>query len=280
MVRGMQARSASLRARTLLRRLTTEVAGVAVVLALVLTLNACSVDPGGAPADSSRTPTAGPTSTGPSASSPSSPDAGAPFNRTAHSVDDPNSIWVVVNKARPFKPLDFTPPDLVVVGVPHVWEPQLRKPAADAVVAMFAAFTAETGLKMQSQSAFRSYDTQRGVYDQDVTANGQAAADTDTARPGTSEHQTGLAIDISALPAKCSLAACFGDTTQGSWLAANAWRFGFLLRYPADKVPITGYTYEPWHFRFVGIDLATEMHANGVSTLEEFFGLPAAPQYK
>ncbi|MDY7541762.1 MULTISPECIES: M15 family metallopeptidase [unclassified Cryobacterium] len=276
----MQARSASLRARTLLRRLTTEVAGVAVVLALVLTLNACSVDPGGAPADSSRTPTAGPTSTGPSASSPSSPDAGAPFNRTAHSVDDPNSIWVVVNKARPFKPLDFTPPDLVVVGVPHVWEPQLRKPAADAVVAMFAAFTAETGLKMQSQSAFRSYDTQRGVYDQDVTANGQAAADTDTARPGTSEHQTGLAIDISALPAKCSLAACFGDTTQGSWLAANAWRFGFLLRYPADKVPITGYTYEPWHFRFVGIDLATEMHANGVSTLEEFFGLPAAPQYK
>ncbi|MEB0002433.1 M15 family metallopeptidase [Cryobacterium sp. 10I1] len=276
----MRTRSSSRGARGRLRRLTTGVAGVAVLSALVLTLNACSVDPGGAPADSSRTPTADPSSTGPSASSASTPDAGAPFNRTAHSVDDPTSIWVVVNKARPFKPLDFTPPDLVVVGVPYVWEPQLRKPAADAVVAMFAAFTAETGLKMQSQSAFRSYATQRGVYDQDVSANGQAAADTDTARPGTSEHQTGLAIDISALPAKCSLAACFGDTTQGSWLAANAWRFGFLLRYPADKVPITGYTYEPWHFRFVGIDLATEMHANGVSTLEEFFGLPAAPQYK
>ncbi|MEC5149868.1 M15 family metallopeptidase [Cryobacterium sp. GrIS_2_6] len=252
-----------------MRRLTVGTAGIALVSAVVMTLNACSVAPSGAAADFSQTATADPGST----------SLSPPFNRTAHSVDDPTSIWVVVNKARPFNPLDFTPPDLVVVGVPHVWEPQLRKPAADAVVAMFAAFAAETGLKMQSQSAFRSYATQRGVYDQDITANGQAAADTDTARPGTSEHQTGLAIDISALPAKCSLAACFGDTPQGTWLAANAWRFGFLLRYPADKVPVTGYTYEPWHFRYVGIELATEMHSSGVSTLEEFFGLPAAPQY-
>lgn len=268
MVIGMRSTS-SRRAWLPLRRLTVGTAGIALVSAVVMTLNACSVAPSGAAADFSQTATADPGST----------SLSPPFNRTAHSVDDPTSIWVVVNKARPFNPLDFTPPDLVVVGVPHVWEPQLRKPAADAVVAMFAAFAAETGLKMQSQSAFRSYATQRGVYDQDITANGQAAADTDTARPGTSEHQTGLAIDISALPAKCSLAACFGDTPQGTWLAANAWRFGFLLRYPADKVPVTGYTYEPWHFRYVGIELATEMHSSGVSTLEEFFGLPAAPQY-
>ncbi|MCI4660071.1 M15 family metallopeptidase [Cryobacterium zhongshanensis] len=247
---------------------------------LLVALTACSGGADGGAATSPGTVNTDAGSHPPSPSSTPTPNAIATFDRTARSVDDPSSIWVVVNKSRPIAPVDYTPPDLVVLGVPHVWEPQLRRPAADAVVAMFAAFTAETGLKMQSQSAFRSYSTQRDVYDQDVTANGQAAADTDTARPGTSEHQTGLAIDISALPAACSLQACFGGTAQGSWLAANAWRFGFLLRYPADKVPITGYTYEPWHFRYVGIELSTEMHVVGVTTLEEFFGLPAAPQYK
>jgi D-alanyl-D-alanine carboxypeptidase len=195
-------------------------------------------------------------------------------------VDDPTSLWVVVNKIRPLRPMDYTPPDLVAVPVAHVWAPQLRKAASDAVVGMFAAFTAETGLRMQSQSAYRSYTSQLGVYNQDVAANGQAAADANTARPGTSEHQTGLAIDISALPGACSLRACFGDTPQGKWLAANAWRFGFLLRYPANKVPVTGYNYEPWHYRYVGVELATELHTTGVGTLEEFFGLPAAPDYR
>jgi len=201
------------------------------------------------------------------------------FDKTARSHDDPTSIWVVVDKDRPLQPADYTPPDLVAVPVPHVWEPQLRREASDAVVALFAAFTAETGLQLQSQSSYRSYPTQVSVYNDDVSAHGQAVADTSTARPGTSEHQTGLAIDISALPSSCSLEACFGATPQGTWLAHNAWKYGFLLRYPEDKVAVTGYAYEPWHFRYIGIDLATEMHTEGVTTLEEFFGLPAAPTY-
>jgi D-alanyl-D-alanine carboxypeptidase len=82
------------------------------------------------------------------------------------------------------------------------------------------------------------------------------------------------------VPANCSLDACFGTTPQGQWLAANAWRFGFLLRYPADKVDVTGYTYEPWHFRYIGVDLATEMHNTGVTTLEEFFGVPGGTVYR
>jgi zinc D-Ala-D-Ala carboxypeptidase len=102
-------------------------------------------------------------------------------------------------------------------------------------------------------------------------------SDPTTAPPGRSEHQTGLAIDIGSESGYCSLAECFADTPEGQWLAANAWRFGFLLRYPADKIDITGYTFEPWHYRYIGVDLSTEMHERGVTTLEEFFGLPAAP---
>ena len=223
------------------------------------------------------TPTLTPTRAAPNVSP--DPAVVPTFDRSARSLDDPASLWVVVDKTRPLNPADHEPTDLVDVPVPYVWSPQLRREASAATVALFAAFEAETTLKLQSHSAYRSFASQVSVYDADVAAHGQAFADTSTARPGTSEHQTGLAIDISALPGNCSLDACFGDTVQGQWLAGNAWRFGFLLRYPADKVAITGYGYEPWHFRYIGSALATEMHTTGVTTLEEFFGLPAAPGY-
>jgi zinc D-Ala-D-Ala carboxypeptidase len=202
------------------------------------------------------------------------------FDRAAHSIDDPASIWVVVNKLRPLNPLNYVPADLVDVPVPHTHPPQLRKEAADAVVAMFHGASVEAALALASNSAYRSYDIQVDLYNQDVADHGQAAADLSTARPGTSEHQTGLTMDIGATSGSCSLNACFGQTPEGQWLAANAWRFGFLLRYPADKTAITGYEFEPWHYRYIGVDLATEMHNTGVTTLEEFFGLPAAPTYR
>jgi D-alanyl-D-alanine carboxypeptidase len=208
-----------------------------------------------------------------------SPTPTPTFDRSARSIDDPASIWVVVNKTRPVNPVDFVPPDLVNVPVAHTWPPVLRREAADAIVRMFQAASDEAGLALASNSAYRSYDSQVSVYDQDVAAHGQQFADTDTARPGYSEHQTGLAIDIGAASGHCSLDPCFGGTPEGQWVAANAWRFGFLLRYTADKVPVTGYAFEPWHFRYIGVDLATEMHSTGITTLEEFFGLPAAPGY-
>jgi D-alanyl-D-alanine carboxypeptidase len=201
------------------------------------------------------------------------------FDRAAHSIDDPASIWVVVNKRRPLNPLNYVPADLVDVPVPHTYSPQLRKEASDGVVALFNAASTEAGLALASNSAYRSYDIQVDLYNRDVAEHGQAAADLSTARPGTSEHQTGLTIDIGAVSRNCSLNACFGETPEGQWLAANAWRFGFLLRYPADKTAVTGYEFEPWHYRYIGVDLATEMHNTGVTTLEEFFGLPAAPTY-
>ena len=112
-----------------------------------------------------------------------------------------------------------------------------------------------------------------------MSRSGQAYADTTSARAGHSEHQTGLALDIGAASGACSLSACFGDTAEGQWLVSNAWRFGFLLRYPADKAPVTGFAYEPWHFRYVGVGLSTTMHDSGTRTLEEHFGLAEAPDY-
>ncbi len=201
------------------------------------------------------------------------------FDRSALSIDDPASLWVVSNKRRPLQPSDYVPPDLVPVPVGFTNAPSLRQEAADAAVAVVQAARDEAGLELISLSAYRSYGTQVSVYNGVVAAQGQEAADLVSARPGHSEHQTGLAIDFGSQPQVCSLQPCFGETPHGVWLAANAHRFGFVLRYPSGATPVTGFSYEPWHFRYVGLDLAAELRASGVATLEEFFGLPAAPDY-
>lgn len=201
------------------------------------------------------------------------------FDMNQRSIDDPSSYWVVVNKLRPLDPQDFAADDLVPVPVPYVYAPTLRATAATAIVRIFDDFEEETGLTMQAQSAYRSYGAQVGTYNNWVAQLGQEGADLTSARPGHSEHQTGLAIDISALPAKCSLDQCFADTPQGKWLAKNAWKYGFILRYPEGMTDITGYEFEPWHYRFVGKALAEEMHNTKIATLEEFFDLGPAPDY-
>jgi D-alanyl-D-alanine carboxypeptidase len=225
-----------------------------------------------------RSAIAAPTPSGAPTSS-SSSTAPSAFDRTAFSIDDPTSYWVVVNKLRPLSPISYAPKDLVTVPVAHDNPAVMRKDASAALVQMFAAGAAEGAGEMQVQSSYRSYPVQTKVYDGWVSSLGQTQADRQSARPGYSEHQTGLAVDISTLPLTCSLAACFGATPQGVWLAANAYRFGYLLRYPADKAAVTGYEYEPWHFRYIGVPLATELHKESVETLEEFFGLSAAPDY-
>ncbi|WP_165066661.1 M15 family metallopeptidase [Marisediminicola senii] len=234
------------------------------------------------PSDPPASPSASPTDAAPEPAPPPepapAPPAPAGFDSGQRSIDDPASLWVVANKLRPMNPAGFVPPDLAYPSVENANGQPLRAPAGDALVAMFAAAAAEGAGGMRLQSAYRSYDTQVGVYNGYVAREGQASADAQSARPGHSEHQTGLAADISA-GSSCILAACFADTPQGSWLAQNAWRFGFILRYPADKVPVTGYMFEPWHFRYVGTELSTELHERGIRTLEEFFGLPAAPGY-
>ena len=264
-------------ARVRRNRLIAGAIALAVVLGGSITAAALLVAGGGegvnpaASASVDATPTPTPTAERPSPVATPTPAPVETFDRAARSIDDPMSIWVVVDKLRPLQPMDFEPTDLVSVPVAHTWEPLLRQEASNAVVALFAAAKAEAGLSLASNSAYRSYAAQQNVYVGD---------DELTARPGFSEHQTGLSIDIGAESGMCSIEVCFADLPEGQWLRDNAHRFGFILRYPADKQAVTGYQFEPWHFRYVGVDLAEEMRATGVTTLEEFFGLPAAPAYQ
>ena len=265
------------------RRALAATAGLALA---ALLLSACATS------DAAPEPTrASSSSPGPTASATPDPEPTEPasteegttsapaFDKTALSIDDPASLWVVSDKLRRLNPVDYAPADLVTVDVAHQNPPVLRSEPAAALLQLFAAGEAEGAGAFQVQSAYRSYATQVSVYDGWVAQLGQAQADIQSARPGYSEHQTGLVVDISPVPLSCALQACMGDTPQGKWLAANAWRYGWLLRYPADKTAVTGFTYEPWHFRYIGVPLATEMHAQNITTLEEFFGLPAAPTY-
>ncbi|MBL3698715.1 M15 family metallopeptidase [Leucobacter luti] len=241
-------------------------------LALSAGLVACAPEatvPTPSPAD-----TAAPTATPTPEPTPLVPE----FDPSAHSIDDPTSIWVVSNKLRPLTPVDFAPEDLVMPeGVENEFSQPLREAAARAAE-QFVGAAAVAGQQVRIISAYRDYDTQVSLYDGYVARDGQDAADTYSARPGHSEHQTGLVIDLDD-HGDCYLAACFGETPAGSWLALHAFEYGFIVRYPAGKEDVTGFMPEPWHFRYVGAELAAEMRDRRITTLEEFFELPPAPGY-
>ena len=122
------------------------------------------------------------------------------------------------------------------------------------------------GLNIYDSSDFRSYDYQSQIYNNYVARDGQAAADTYSARPGYSEHQTGLAIDVNQIDDS------FIGTPEANWLEAHCHEYGFILRYPRGKQDITGYKYESWHIRYVGTDMSYAIHSSGL-TLEEYFGI-------
>jgi D-alanyl-D-alanine carboxypeptidase len=216
-------------------------------------------------------PSAGPATSTPTATVPSTP-AQPSFDRAQLSIDDPASIWVVVDKARPLSPIDHAPADLVAVGGGRL----LRAEAAQAMGDMIAA-AATHGLTISVQSAYRSYEYQVDTFRNQVARFGEARAEIQVARPGYSEHQTGLAADVGG--GGCDIESCFATTAEGQWVAAHGAEFGYVVRYPDGKQDVTGFKYEPWHVRYVGAALATEMQRTGGQTLEEFFGLPAAPGY-
>ena len=122
------------------------------------------------------------------------------------------------------------------------------------------------GITLFNISAYRSYDTQVILYNNYANKDGKEAADTYSARPGYSEHQTGMASDINT----SSTAAHFENSKEYAWLQNNAYKYGFILRFPKDKEDITGYEYEPWHYRYVGSDAAKYIHEHDI-TLEEYY---------
>lgn len=212
-----------------------------------------------------------PTETTPAESPPTTTPETSTFNKNQYSTSDASSPWVVVNKKNPL-PNSYAPAGLTTVS-----GKQLRKEAADAMTSLLAA-ARDAGTPMNVISGYRSYANQQSVYNNYVQRDGQAAADRYSARPGFSEHQTGLAADLGTTSGSCALEICFADTAQGKWLATHAHEYGFIIRYPKDAENRTGYQYEPWHIRYIGTELAAEIYQSN-QTLEEFFGLPGAPGY-
>jgi len=245
------------------------IAGAALVVALIVAIAVVVLAPSAAHA-----PTASPSTTPSASSTPPPTPTPSPtptFNKSLYPIDQASSLWVVVNKTRPLNPVNYVPA-LAALNLPGGG--QMRPEAAAALQRMFADYQAQTGDHFTVVSPYRSYTTQVSVYNGWVTRLGKAQADRQSARPGYSEHQTGLAVDVDT-----AVSQSFGATAPGKWIAANSWQYGFIVRYPDGLEPVTGYEYEPWHLRFIGPELATEMHTTGVQTLEQFFGLPDAPDY-
>ena len=195
------------------------------------------------------------------------------FDKQQYSTSDPASLWVIVNKQHPIDPLSYAPSDLVSVGNNQ----RMRSEAADALKQLFAdAKTA--GFNLVADSGYRSYNTQVSTYNGYVKQWGQEYTDTVSARPGFSEHQTGWAVDIGTNG--CHVDDCFASTAAGQWTAANAYKYGFIMRYPDGLTDTTGYSHESWHFRYIGTELSTELHDQNIQTLEEFFGINGGTTYK
>lgn len=190
-------------------------------------------------------------------------------------VAEPQSMTVLVNKQRQL-PDNYQPTDLVYPNVPYLLpakseKRQMRKEAAEALEKLFAAAKAD-GVSLAGVSAYRSHAYQKALFNRYVQKDGLEKARTYSAVPGTSEHETGLAIDVSGIDGKCAATSCFAGTKEANWLAQHAQEYGFIIRYPEGKDEITGYVYEPWHLRYVGTEVAQAISEKGI-TLEEYFGV-------
>lgn len=183
------------------------------------------------------------------------------------------SITVLVNKEYSL-PSSYVPKELVVPNVKFLGPDEdnkryMRKKAAQALEQMFDDACKDDKI-LYGVSAYRSYARQADIYSKNIRQRGSYATNKVSAIPGHSEHQTGLAIDISCKMLNGALSERFANTSEGRWVEDNCYRYGFIIRYPKDKEKVTGYTYEPWHIRYVGIPVATYLHDNNL-TLEEYY---------
>ncbi len=173
---------------------------------------------------------------------------------------------ILVNK---YYKLDksYVPSDLVTIDSKYGNKRQIQKEVYEAFIKMFEASKSE-GLHLYIASPYRSYSYQKTLYDNYVKSDGITNADTYSARAGYSEHQTGLAIDLMA-SGTTSLNQ-FESTKEFKWMIKNAHKYGFILRYPKGKEDITGYIYEPWHYRYLGVEVATKVYESNL-TYDEYY---------
>lgn len=192
------------------------------------------------------------------------------FYESEYNTDVSKDTLMLVNKYY-LLGSDYEPSDLVTISQTYSWgdkgSQRIRKDVYDAFLEMWNSASAE-GYYLMVSSSYRSYQEQEIVYNNYKKTRGQKYADSIAARPGASEHQTGLTLDIfSKLNNNKN---SFKDTDTAKWLKDNSYKFGFILRYPEDKVNVTGYSYEAWHFRYVGKDVAKYIYDNNI-TFEEYY---------
>ncbi|APC47004.1 D-alanyl-D-alanine carboxypeptidase family protein [Virgibacillus halodenitrificans] len=193
-------------------------------------------------------------------------------NGGATVLQNPYDQLALVNKQHAL-PADYIPKDLVTPKVRFPFtedlpKKQMRQVAATALEKMFAAAD-KAGLDLFAQSGYRSYERQDSIFASNVNEHGEEAANKFSARPGESEHQTGLTMDVTSPDINYGLTIEFGKTDEGKWIKKHAAEYGFIIRYPKGKENITKYQYEPWHLRFVGKEAAKEIMTKGI-TLEEY----------
>ncbi|MDZ5474649.1 M15 family metallopeptidase [Bacillus sp. 31A1R] len=191
-------------------------------------------------------------------------------------IQNPTNVLALVNKQynlpSSYSPLDLVRPDVSFsFGDEKLEKSYLRQEASDALEKMFNK-AAQQDIHLVAVSGYRSYDRQAVLFDAEVNKVGKKKAVQVVAIPGSSEHQSGLAIDISSHSANLILTEEFGKTVEGKWLAKHAHKYGYILRYPKGKETITGYQYEPWHFRYVGVEAAKVIYKNKW-TLEEYLNI-------
>lgn len=192
------------------------------------------------------------------------------FYEVEYNTDTSKDTSMLVNK---FYLLgsDYEPSDLVTISQTYSWgdkgSQKVRKVAYDAFLEMWNA-ASNDGYYLMVSSSYRSYSEQEIVYENYKKNRGQKYADSIAARPGSSEHQTGLTLDI--FSKTNSNKNTFKDTEVAKWLKDNSYRFGLILRYPEELVNVTGYNYESWHFRYVGKEVAKYIYENNIS-FEEYY---------
>lgn len=227
-------------------------------------------EPAAAPSESSGTQSG---NTNEGTDKPDTTKSGGTGEGLKQTAADPESEAVLVNKQFGL-PDGYEPKDLVYPDVPFTFSEKIdkrkmRKEAAAALEEMFAG-AKKDGIYLAGVSAYRSKKTQTSLFNRYVKKDGLEKAKTYSAVPGYSEHQTGLAIDVTGSDGKCAAESCFGGTREAQWLKEHAQEYGYIIRYPEGKESITGYKYEPWHIRYVGKDIAEDVARKGI-TLEEYY---------
>ena len=201
-------------------------------------------------------------------------DLESSFYENVITVSNGDSKLVLVNKNyaldSSYAPSDLVLPNVLALGHEQNKTIYLREEASQHLEQLFSAAEQEAGLIFLARSGYRSYETQVSLYQRYVDQNGQEAADRFSARAGHSEHQTGLAIDVTADSVNGQLTTEFGKTAEGIWLKDNAHRFGYIIRYLEGRESETGYQYEPWHIRYVGKDLARKVEESQL-TFDEYY---------